>query len=708
MSEVTLTDGESGPVLSNSSLTVAVHLNKGTFSLSDERIGHTVLTDAATAVSIASGPAFSSRGAGLTIEGSAPIDDVFGRGHSLLLRREGDDHEPAVLLTIALYEDHPFAVIQAELLNAGPTKVRVAAFHVIDGAMVDFGSASTSWRFYKHGWQSWSPTLGLDCASEDIPMAAPVNAPGSQPEARNDRFSSELMTAIVSPETGRGLVAGFITTADQFSQLWLDRDPQTLTAASYADGIAVPTGGRLVSERLLLEPTTSPLGSMERFGDALGLAMQARHAERTASGWCSWYYFWQGVSEKAILANLDELNRQRDELSVQYVQIDDGWQAEIGDWLTVNEKFPHGLKWLVDHIHAGGLKAGLWLAPFLMGAKSQLYRDHPDWVVDYPSASLSDGKPGKPFIALQNWAQDCFAIDLTRPEVIEWLKKVFRTVCKEWGFDYVKIDFIYAGAVNGTRHDPELTRAQAYRRGLETIREAVGERFILGCGNPMGPSVGLVDGSRVSPDVMPYWLPVGSSPDSARNRMSEPSALNAIRNSINRWWMHGRLWQNDPDCLLARDSETALTAEEVRALATVIAMSGGIVLDSDDLTRLSDDRRELISRLLPPYGKAARPLDLFETDPPRVLELDCGTHRMLAVFNWSDEPATLTVPLPVEASEVMEIWDELDLGVRGEEIVLSVPSHGCRLLAIRPFGDERRNRRAERPPARLLFPTAWL
>ena len=101
--------------------------------------------------------------------------------------------------------------------------------------------------------------------------------------------------------------------------------------------------------------------------------------------------------------------------------------------------------------------------------------------------------------------------------------------------------------------------------------------------------------------------------------MSEPSALNAIRNSITRWWMHGRLWQNDPDCLLVRESETSLTPEEVRTLATVIAMSGGMVLDSDDLTRLSDERRQWLSMLLPAYGKAARPLDLFESEMPRLL-----------------------------------------------------------------------------------------
>jgi len=687
MPDLVLTDGDSGPVLSNSALTVSVHLNKGTFAIEDHETGRMVISDAAVAVSLSAGRTFSSRGVGWDSEGSTPVEHALGRGLSLRLRRESDEHEPELLLTISLYEDHPFAVIQAEMVNTGAAKMQVAAFHMLDGANVDLGSPAASWRFYKHGWQSWSPTLVLDCSGEDVPLAAPVIAPGTQPEGRSGRFVSEMMTAVVSAKTGRGLVAGFITTADQFSQLWLDRESQALTAALYADGIAVPPGGRLSSERLLLEPTRAPLQAMERYGDALGRSMGARPRTDVVTGWCSWYCYWQGISEQHIIANLEELARRREELPLEYVQIDDGWQANIGDWLEVNEKFPHGLKWLVERILRAGFKAGLWLAPFLMGANSRLYRDHPDWAVQY--------KPDKPFIAMQNWGQDCYALDLSHPEVIDWLTTVFRTVCEDWGFDYVKIDFIYAGAVDGIRHDANITRAQAYRRGLEAIREAVGERFILACGNPIGPSIGLVDGARIGPDVAPFWHPAGGSARNERDRMSEPSCLNAIRNSITRWWMHGRLWQNDPDCLLARDSETALTLDEVRSLATVIAMSGGMILDSDDLTLLSDERREWLSVLLPPYGKAARPLDLFDSEMPALMELDCGSHRMLAMFNWSDwsdwsdKSAEIEAQLPDGESEVFDVWTRAHLGAVRGSISLVVPPHGCRLLAVRALGERR-------------------
>ena len=75
-----------------------------------------------------------------------------------------------------------------------------------------------------------------------------------------------------------------------------------------------------------------------------------------------------------------------------------------------------------------------------------------------------------------------------------------------FGYDYLKLDFLFAAAAEGTRHDPGLTRAQTLRRGLEAIRRGAGKKtFILGCGCPLGPAIGIVDGMRIGPDVAPHW-----------------------------------------------------------------------------------------------------------------------------------------------------------------------------------------------------------
>jgi alpha-galactosidase len=169
--------------------------------------------------------------------------------------------------------------------------------------------------------------------------------------------------------------------------------------------------------------------------------------------------------------------------------------------------------------------------------------------------------------------------------------------------------------------------------------------------------------------------------------MSEPSALNSIRNTITRFWMHDRLWMNDPDCLMVRDSETALTEDEVRTLTTIIAMTGGMVLDSDDLDRLSAAERQMVSMLLPVFGKSAVPLGLFTSDMPRVLELNCGSHRMVAVLNWDAESKEISAPVGDSASVVFDVWEERYLGEHTGSLGVDVAPHGCRLLSIRPAAD---------------------
>ncbi len=669
---VGLEETEHGTALDNGVVRVEVYLKRGTYDVIDAG-GATVLAGGAASVRLSDGSRFTTRGEELEVAGAKDVEDAHGKGVSLFLSREASNSDPELHLIVTLYESQPFAVVQADVQNLAPAPVQVQEMRPMDGATLHLGAPAETLRFYKHGWQSWSPTIVLDCSGDDVHASPPVIGPGTQPNPEPGRFVSDLLTVIVDSPTDRGVIAGFISAADQLSQVWFDRDPSQLTAASYADGVSLAHRETLASERLYIEPTTRPLAALESYGDALGREMGAAPGEQVTSGWCSWYYYWQGVSEAEVIANLEHLAANRDGLPVEYVQIDDGYQSEIGDWLTVNEKFPHGMKWLADEIHAKGYKAGLWVAPFLAGAKSRLFHEHPDWFAKFST--------GEPAIATLNWGQLCYAIDLTHPDVQQWLRDVFRTICDEWGYDYVKIDFIFAGAVDGVRHDPNVTRAQAYRKGVDIIRDAVGGRFILACGNPQGPSVGLVDGARVSPDTAPYWLAFDRP--GPRTPLSDPAAINSIRNSIDRFWMHGRLWMNDPDCLIVRATDTALTLDEVRSLTAMIGMTGGMVLSSDNLTKLTPERQELISLLLPVYGKSAVPLDLFSgPEVPQVLELDCGTHRMLALFNWSDQEAVVEGPIPDGEWHAFEFWAEAYLGRLSSVLSLAIPAHDCKLMRL--------------------------
>jgi alpha-galactosidase len=683
-----------GPVVANPWLEVRCRLDQGSLAFRDLRAGRAVIPRAHAAVELVGGGVVSTLHGGFRQEYDVrPVSDMHGQGATVCLSAFAARDRPGLRLFLTLYEDQRFATIQLEVVNGCLRPVGVQAFRVLAAPTAGRGRlglsrSSRRWRFYKHGWQSWSLTLSLSCTQDDPPTPPPIVGP-SAVASQKGRFTSDLVGLVADPTTGASLLAGFVTAADQLSQISLelpgDRQASgSLSAVSYADGITVPPGQGLLSEKLLVDVSGPPLDALARYGDALGRQMGALRWQHVPSGWCSWYYYFGGVSEQAVLKNLELLAAQRDELPLAYIQVDDGYQADIGDWTTINDKFPHGLAWLAERIHSKGFKAGLWLAPFLAASTSALYREHPEWMVH-------DGN-GRPVVAIRHWDRDCYALDCTHPGAQAWLARLARTFVGQCRFDYLKLDFIYASAVEGVRYDRQATRAQAYRRGLEAIRQEANDAFILGCGAPLGPSVGLVHAQRIGPDVGPYWRLPGELATEQLPIVSLPACENAIRNALTRFWTHGRLWLNDPDCLLVRDSETALSLDEVRSLATAIALSGGMVFLSDAMAKLPAERRHIASLLLPAYGEAAVPLDLLERSLPRFLRLaiERPFQRwwLLGVFQWEDEPSEVMAPLPAEAVHVFDLWENCYFGVHQDEIHFpAMPPHSAKLLSLRPVGD---------------------
>jgi alpha-galactosidase len=213
----------------------------------------------------------------------------------------------------------------------------------------------------------------------------------------------------------------------------------------------------------------------------------------------------------------------------------------------------------------------------------------------------------------------------------------------------------------------------------------------------MAPSVGFFDGNRIGPDVGPWWRNLTTQERAEpKPRFRRPdddlSAETAIRNTLTRTWMHGRLWANDPDCLLVRTDRTKLTLQETQTLASVIGLSAGMMLSSDDLDKVPPERLELISMLLPVLPRAAVPLDLIERDMPERYEVTFERAddrvRIVGLFNFDDDAKDMAVDLPPGRWHAFELWDERYKGVvEGQVEFPLVPAHGCRLVALRPVVD---------------------
>ncbi len=91
---------------------------------------------------------------------------------------------------------------------------------------------------------------------------------------------------------------------------------------------------------------------------------------------------------RIILSNLKAFADNN--IPIEIFQIDDGYQREVGDWLEISDKFPQGMKYIAENIKTHGYKAGLWLAPFVCAKKSNIYKNHYDWI-----AKDEKGKPIK-------------------------------------------------------------------------------------------------------------------------------------------------------------------------------------------------------------------------------------------------------------------------------------------------------------------------
>ncbi|WP_428773104.1 glycoside hydrolase family 36 protein [Vibrio sp.] len=284
-------------------------------------------------------------------------------------------------------------------------------------------------------------------------------------------------------------------------------------------------------------------------------------------GWCSWYAYYAEATEQDIYTNLACMEGELS--SLEWVLIDDGYQAYMGDWLTPSDKFSSGVKSLVADIKAKGKKAAIWLAPFIAQPESELFRQHPDWFVRH-----ADGRHLKAEdVTYAGWrCTPWYILDTSHPGAQHYLTQVFKTMREEWGVEMFKLDANYWGTLKGARHTSGMTGVEAYRLGMEAIAEGAGEANLIGCNAPMWPSLGLVDAMRVSDDVE-----------------RDPRRFAQIaRETFFRSWQHRRLWQIDPDCatfVSLPNQGAERSAYEFHR--DVLLASGGLLLSGDPLPDLT-------------------------------------------------------------------------------------------------------------------------
>ncbi|MCP5115202.1 MAG: alpha-galactosidase [bacterium] len=588
----------------------------------------------------------------------AASDPWWGAGKAIEVRYENGSRD-----RIALYPGLPFVAFQTTLHNDG-------------------GQAITVNR--------------LQTAGLRLQLARPVEelkALGTGGLSEVAGAGSYSILAVADPETRNGVVAG-----------WLTHHRGSGVVFGGAEGTLPVMRARLDYGRLRLDPgATEELETLlvGYFDDArLGLeayadAVAKTHAVRLPpqpTVYCTWYH--SRASNETELAETAAFSDQRlAPFGLSVIQIDDGWQAGIKDngprkdftKIDAEGPYPSGMKKTAGGLRARGLTPGIWFMPFAGTWDDPWFADKQD---------LFATKDGKPFVT--RWGGTC--LDTTHPRTRDYIRSIAHRVAHDWGYRYFKLDGLWTGTATKIRyindryleddigesvlHDPAKTHIEAYRDGLQIVRDAAGQDvFLLGCNvaqnmRTLGASFGLVDAMRIGPDNGRRWDQIRRGPFSG-------SSL---------YFLHGRVWYNDPDPIYVRDD---VPLEHARALASWVTLTGQLNASSTDYTALSEERLDLLRRTMPAHGLLPRPADLFEQRIARVWLLT-DTRReprrdVIGLFNWDDgQAAVMEYPMGrIGLSEEVryvgfDYWADKFVKPFLGHLQHVLPAASCRIIAVRP------------------------
>jgi len=147
------------------------------------------------------------------------------------------------------------------------------------------------------------------------------------------------------------------------------------------------------------------------------------------------YNSWEATEFNVNEAGQEALAEKAAALGVDRFVMDDGWfgqrkndLAGLGDWYVNKDKFPNGLKPLIDKVHALGMSFGLWVEPEMVNPDSDLYRAHPDWVLHFPGRPESEGRHQ-------------LVLNLARPDVRDYVLGFLDKLVSENDIAFLKWDY---------------------------------------------------------------------------------------------------------------------------------------------------------------------------------------------------------------------------------------------------------------------------
>ncbi|MFD8160514.1 alpha-galactosidase D [Streptomyces malaysiensis] len=397
------------------------------------------------------------------------------------------------------------------------------------------------------------------------------------------------------------------------------------------------------------------------------------------------------LTEANVLKQTDAMAAKLKKYGYEYINIDAGWWRdyawtpefdEYGRQKADPVRFPSGMKSVADHIHAKGLKAGIYLP---VGLEKEGYGGGKVPIWNAEGCTTADIVYDD--LRTTNGWDSAYKIDFSNPCAQKYIDSQARLFA-DWGYDFLKLDGVGPGSFKSGDNYDNVADVAAWQKAISATGRPI--HLELSWSLDIGHAEDWKkhsNGWRVDTDVECYCNTLVSWENSVDDRWDDTPA----------WTRHaGPGGWNDLDSLDVGNGEMdGLTKAERQSYATLWAIAKSPLYTGDDLTKLDSYGLSLLTNrevLAVDQGDTPPAQPVTPSDPQQVwaAKNHDGTYTV-ALFNLADKPASVTADWSTLGftgkATVRDLWNHENLGSHKNKITEALPAHGSRLFTVTPRGD---------------------
>ncbi|MBM9506226.1 alpha-galactosidase D [Actinacidiphila acididurans] len=394
------------------------------------------------------------------------------------------------------------------------------------------------------------------------------------------------------------------------------------------------------------------------------------------------------LTEANVLKQTDALAAKLKDYGYTYVNIDAGWWRK-NDWTPEYDqygrqaadplRFPHGMKAVADHIHAKGLKAGIYLP---VGLEKEAYGGGSVPIWNAPGCTTADIV--YPDLRTTNGWDSSYKLDFDNPCAQKYIDSQAQLLAG-WGYDFLKLDGVGPGSFKSGDNYDNVPDVAAWQRAIAATGRPM--HLELSWSLDIGHAADwkqYSNGWRIDTDVECYC-----------------NTLVTWENSVNDRWNDAPAWSdkagpggwNDLDSLdVGNGQMDGLSNAERQSYMTLWAINKSPLFTGDDLTSLDSYGLSLLTNqevigVDQSDSPVARPVTSVGDQQVWGTRNSDGSYTV-ALFNLSGAPASVTADWAdfgfTGNAAVRDLWNKQNLGSYRNGITEALPAHGSRLFTVKP------------------------